>query len=65
LYERYADSAAAIPHLLKFKEQFAARFSRMVERRRFIVIDHPTDDLKALLDPYGAVYFVSFGNFAY
>jgi len=37
----------------------------MVEQRRFTVLGNPSDELKRLLDRYGATYLKSFGSFAY
>jgi hypothetical protein len=44
---------------------FADRFQRMVERTRFLVFGHPTAELKATLDRFGATYLRSFGDFQY
>jgi len=65
LYERYADSAAALAHLRKFEKHFARRFSEMVDRTRFTVLGNPSDELSALLDGYGATYLKPFADFAY
>ena len=65
VYERYADSAAATAHLQKFLATFAARFSTLVERRRFRVFGRPSPELKALLDTFGADYLQPLGQLAY
>jgi quinol monooxygenase YgiN len=64
-YERYEDSAAALVHLRTFAKAFADRFQDMVERNRFTVFGHPTDELKAALDGFGAIYLKPYGDFAY
>jgi quinol monooxygenase YgiN len=65
VYERYADSAAALAHLRQFEKNFAKRFSEMAERTRFTVLGNPSDELRALLDGFGARYLKPFGDFAY
>ena len=65
VYERYADSAAALAHLRQFEKNFAKRFSEMAERTRFTVLGKPSDELRALLDGFGARYLKPFGDFAY
>jgi quinol monooxygenase YgiN len=65
VYERYADSAAALTHLRVFAKKFAEPFQDMVERKCFVVFGHPTAELKAALDGYGAIYLKPFGDFAY
>lgn len=66
VYERYANSAAALAHLENFKTRFAARFEAMVARRQFTVFGYPDDPaLKEVLDRFGAVYLSPFGDFQY
>ena len=65
VYERYEDSAAAVAHLRKFDETFDHRFTNMIDRRRFVVFGNPSEDLKRLLDRYGASYLNPLGPFAY
>jgi quinol monooxygenase YgiN len=65
IYERYADSAAALTHLGIFAKDFAEPFQDMVERKCFFVFGYPTAELKEALDRYGAIYFKPFGDFAY
>lgn len=65
VYERYADSAAALAHLQNFASKFAERFSSMVERKHFTVYGNPSPELKALLDRFGATYLRSLGDLAY
>jgi len=65
VYERYADSSSAVAHLRRFDETFADRFAGMVHRRRFMVFGRPSEELKRLLDRYGAIYLEPFGRFDY
>ena len=65
VYERYADSAAALVHLRKFGKIFGEQFASMVDRIRFTVFGNPSDELKGLLDDFGATYLRPFGNFRY
>jgi quinol monooxygenase YgiN len=64
-HERYADSAAAVAHLRTFEQKFAARFAGTVDRRRFTVFGTPTDELKRMLDRFGATYLRPLGDFEY
>jgi quinol monooxygenase YgiN len=65
VYERYTDSGAALVHLRKFGKIFGERFASMVDRIRFTVFGNPNDELKGLLDGFGATYLRPFGNFKY
>jgi quinol monooxygenase YgiN len=65
LYERYADSAAALAHLQTFGQKFGERFLRMVERTRFTVYGTPSDELRGVLDGFGASFLAPFDDFAY
>src|SRR5262245_23126708 len=56
LYERYADTAAAVAHLLTFKGKYGARFTSMADRKSFTVFGTPSDELRGLLDGFGATY---------
>ena len=64
VYERYADSPSAISHLKAFRAIFGKRFVDMVERKRFTVFGIPSDDLKEILDGFGATYFNPFDGFS-
>jgi quinol monooxygenase YgiN len=64
VYERYADSAAAVAHLREFVRKFGGRFVGMVDRRRFTVYGTPSDDVKGILDGFGATYMSPFGGFS-
>ena len=63
VYERYADSAAAVAHLRKFGNKFSPRFLAMVERTQFLVFGEPSDELRELLDGFGVTYLKPFGDF--
>ena len=65
LYERYANSAAALAHLRNFAARFGARFLSMVERKRFLVFGDPSRELREELDNLGAIYFKPLGHFDY
>ena len=56
VYERFVDSASAAAHLMAFSKLFGERFTAMVERRWFRVNGAPSDELRAILDQFGAVY---------
>ncbi len=63
VYERYADSATALAHLLEFRKKFGERFSGMVDRKRFTVFGTPSDELKRVLDGFGTtIYMDPFGG---
>ena len=64
VYERYADAAAAVAHLRTFAQKFGARFAGMVDRKRFTVFGNPGEELKRVLDGYGATYLGPFGGFS-
>lgn len=61
--ERYADSDAALAHLGNFGEKFASRFLACVEPTSLRVYGEPSDDARAALDGFGAVYMGNFGGF--
>jgi quinol monooxygenase YgiN len=65
VFECYESSAAAVAHLRIFADQFGATYSTLVERTKFTVYGNPSDELRALLDQFGAVYMKPFGGFAY
>jgi len=44
---------------------FGERYARTVDRKRFNVFGNPSDELRKLLDGYGATYHELFGLFAY
>ncbi len=62
IYERYADSTAAVAHLRRFAKQFGERFAGMVTRKRFTVFGSPSDELRSVLDGFGATYLAHFAG---
>jgi quinol monooxygenase YgiN len=63
VYERYSDSAAAIGHLQAFATKYGARFTSMVERKRFTVFGNPSDELRTILDKFRPTYLRPFAGF--
>lgn len=55
LFERYESSKAALEHLQRFHEQYAARYSALIERREFMIFGDASTELLRKLDAYGAV----------
>jgi len=55
VYERYADSAAAVRHLRTFKRKCNERFVGMVDRERFTVFGVTSDELKGMLNGFGPI----------
>ncbi len=64
IYERYANSAAAMTHLGAFGEKFAERFMATVEPTRFVVYGNPNSEVKEALSGFGAAFMAPFGGFA-
>jgi quinol monooxygenase YgiN len=64
VYERYADSDAAMNHMAIFGEKFAGRFMELVTPARFTVLGAPSPELVAALAPVGAVVHAPVGGFA-
>ena len=62
VYERYTDSAAAVAHLQSFTKNFSVRFMMMVKRTHFTMFGNPSDELRRLLDQFGATYLTPFGD---
>lgn len=56
IYERYADSAAALIHLGTFGERFAERFLDVLTPVRLVFYGAPTPELKEAMDGFNAVY---------
>ena len=63
IYERYADSDAMMVHLGTFGSMFAERFLSCVEPTGFSVYGDPSDEVRGVLDGFGAVYLGWFGGF--
>ena len=64
LNERYADSDAAMVHLGTFGTKFAERFLECLEPTGLHVYGEPSDEVRAVLDNFGAVYLGTFGGFS-
>jgi quinol monooxygenase YgiN len=64
VYERYADSDAAMNHMAIFGEKFGARFMELVSPGRFTVLGAPSQQLVDALTPIGAVVHAPVGGFA-
>jgi len=63
VYERYADSAAAVAHLRTFRRTFGDRFVALVDHTRFTVYGTPSAELRGMLDGFSAMYLAPFGGF--
>ena len=64
IHERYADSAAAMEHLGTFGARFADRFLACFAPTALHVYGEPSEDLRAALDGFGAVYLGTLGGFS-
>jgi quinol monooxygenase YgiN len=64
LYERYANSEAAIAHLRGFRGKFDKAFAQLVKRDRFLVFGAPTDELKKILREFDAIFLNCIGGFS-
>ena len=63
LYERYADSAAAMVHLGNFGKKFARRFTSILTITRITLYGSPHETVLNALKPMGVVYMTSIGGF--
>ena len=61
--ERFADSDAAVAHLDNFGSKFADRFLTIFEPTSLHVYGEPSDEARAALDLFGAVYLGTLGGF--
>ena len=64
LYERYADSAAAMAHIGNFGANFAERFMACVEPTGMSVYGEPSDDVRAALSGMAPDFLGTFGGFS-
>lgn len=64
LYERYADSAAAMQHIATFGEKYAERFFQVLQPTRFVIYGSPTPDVKAALAGFGPTYMTQVAGFS-
>lgn len=63
IYERYADSVAALIHLDNFGRNFAERFLTIFAPVRLVVYGEPTDQLRDALAGLGATHLGTLGGF--
>ncbi len=64
VFERYSDSAAAVAHLADFATRYGARFSALIDRKKFTVLGTPSPALKTMLDRFGATCSPRFAGFS-
>lgn len=64
LYERYADSKAAMKHLESFATKFADRFLAILKPTRFVVYGAPDQAVRDALAGFAPIYMQSAGGFA-
>ncbi len=62
--EGYADSAATLTHLARFRETSGQRFRAVVEPTRLIVYGTPSDEVKKALAVLRPSYMSAFAGFA-
>lgn len=62
--EKYSDSAAALAHLGNFGANVAERFLELFAPTSFHVYGEPSDEVRGVLDGFGAVYLGPLGGFA-
>lgn len=63
LYERYADSAAAMTHVRTFGERFAGRFLEILKPVRLVVYGAPDAAVRGALADFHPVYMQDLGGF--
>ena len=64
ILERYADSEAVLNHLGNFGSNFADRFLACFAPTALFVYGEPSDEARAALDGFGAVYLGTLGGYA-
>lgn len=64
VYERYVDSAAALHHVARFGENFAARVLALASVTGFDIYGPAGDDLKEAVAAFSPTYYASIGGFA-
>ncbi|MBT8487473.1 MAG: antibiotic biosynthesis monooxygenase [Gemmatimonadetes bacterium] len=62
--EKYRDSAAALEHLGNFGANFAERFLECLSPTSLHVYGTPSDDVREVMDGFGAVYLGPLGGFS-
>ena len=65
MYERYADSAAALAHLATFYERFMERMMQCANPMGFDVYGEPDQAVKDALSPANPRYFQTLGGVAH
>jgi quinol monooxygenase YgiN len=63
IYERYADSNAAMQHLASFGANFAERFLGVLKPKRFVVYGTPSAEVREALAGFAPVYMREAGGF--
>ena len=63
LYERYKDSAATLVHLDNFGKNFASRFMKMLDIKKFVVYGSPDETTTKALKGIGAKIMKPLGGF--
>jgi quinol monooxygenase YgiN len=63
VYERYADTAAALAHLRTFTERFAEQVLAAVAPTRFTVLGLPSDGVRQALAGFAPTYLRPMGGF--
>ena len=64
VYERYADSAATVTHLQAFGQNIADRMLAVSQPTAFTVFGDPSEEVRQVLDGFGAVYMKQEAGFA-
>ena len=64
IYERYADSAAAMVHLKTFGERFAQRFLAATDITRLTVYGSANEEVRNVLGGFGASFMSQLNGFA-
>jgi quinol monooxygenase YgiN len=63
VYERYANSEAALAHLATFNKYFADRLGTMVDLARHTVYGHPSAALRKAIADSKPIYFENVAGF--
>jgi len=64
LYERYADSAAAMIHIGTFGEKYAKRFLDLLTPTRFLLYGSPDQAVQDALAAFGPTYMAPAAGFS-
>lgn len=64
IYERYADSDAAMTHIETFGAKFAERFMSLVEISEMTVYGEPSDDVRQALAGLDSNFYGILGGFS-